>query len=94
MKKLLMIAVILLGSIFSFEAKASNIYDLIGETIDGCQIVDIKPINSTEEDYIIDCIIKDKNGNIKLKYTYLRASRINLEENKVLEKLYNMEEHK
>ena len=94
MKKLMMIAVILLGSIFSFEAKASNIYDLIGETIDGCQIVDVKPKNSTEEDYVINCIMKDMKGNIQLKYWYLSASYMKVKPEKILKKLYTEEKSK
>lgn len=94
MKKLMMIAVILLGSIFSFEAKASNIYDLIGETIDGCQIIDVKPKNSNEEDYVVNCIMKDKKGNLQLKYWYISASYMVVEQKDALKKLYTEEKSK
>lgn len=63
------ICLVLTFCLFSFNSYASNIYDLIGKSYKGCEIIDIVFKEDTRPYYLITCIKQNDNKEYEmLKY--------------------------
>lgn len=88
MKKMMTICFAMILSLIASNANASSIYDLIGETIKGCKVIDV--VNWNYTDYFIICIKKDKNGEFKTYYQSIHADSLPKNEKITVEDVNNV----
>lgn len=71
MKKMFkIICLALTFCLFSFNSHASNIYDLIGKSYKGCEIIDVIFEENPNQHYLITCIKQNDNKEYEmLRYT-------------------------
>lgn len=68
MKKIF--AIILFSFLFVTNVYASNIYDLIGKSYKGCEIIDVIFEENPNQHYLITCIKKNEDNEYEmLRYT-------------------------
>lgn len=82
MNKLKYIFMVILFSLLLIpKVYASSIYDLVGKSYDGCEIIDVVYIEEPSNHYMISCIkLNSKNKYELLRYN-LYYSKYNIEDN-------------